>query len=522
MGAIGYLYRRILKNKVKIAIHKPITYFYVVIILFYILALPFSLRIWSGEFGIDTPEGLTGVLTVFSFWLVPGNLIAYARRRGLVYRNSDIHFLFPAPVCPKRVLIYAYLRMLPAQIIMNLFVIFCGLITFSVPVWKLLVYFLFSVLLENVLEGGIMLLLYGTERLEERQRRWFIRGAYGLVGILVLVGLIFYLREGMSFQTVKHFLHSDAVQLVPVIGWYVAVIHLLFTGATAVNVLGTVLWFCLLGAVLTAAWRMKCTGAFYEDAMKFAEDYEEVLASRRQGNTERRLGKKQKLGRARVNWRGKGARAIFDRQFLEYKKKRFFFFDSTTVIALAAGLGISWLYLREGGFGDFTPFILPTVSAYLIFIFTNMNGKWAKELKSPYTYLIPDTPFAKLVNATAIQHIQSLVNALLITLPGAVVMGLSPVLALLEILGYVVLSANKLYALAIAEIIAGDTFGIVGRQLLQMLLQGIVIMVVVFGAILGNMAGGLTMAFLMMDVALFLFTVAFMALAALNFEKLES
>ena len=185
-------------------------------------------------------------------------------------------------------------------------------------------------------------------------------------------------------------------------------------------------------------------------------------------------------------------------------------------------MGIAWLYVREGGFGEFTPFIIPAVSAYLIFIFTAMNGKWAKELASPYTYLIPDSAFAKLVNATAIQHIQSVVNAVFITVPGAVVMEMSPSLALLCILGYVALSANKLYALAVAEIVVGGTLGIVGRQLFQMFLQGIAIMVALFGAMLGMMTAGLELAYLLMVVALLLFTAAFMVVASLNFDKLES
>lgn len=522
MGAIGYLYRRTLINRIKMALKKPVTYFYIVLILFYMFVMPYSLRIWAQQFAIDSPEGLTGVLTAFAFWLIPGNLIAFARRKGLVYRNSDVHFLFPSPAGPKQVLVYAYLRMLPAQILINLFVIFCGLVAFHVPGWKLAVWFLFSALLENVLEGSIMMLLYGTERLTERQRSWVIRGAYGLVAVLVLIAVGLYFREGMSFQTVRHFLHSDAVQLVPLIGWYISVIHLLFGVPTVVNVTGAVLYLCLFAVVLAAARRMKCTGAYYEDAIKFAEDYEEVLASRRQGNTEKRLGRKQKFGKASIHWKGTGARAIFYRQLLEYKKNRFFFFDTSTAFALAAGAGIAWLYVREGGFGDFTPFIIPAVSAYLIFIFTAMNGKWAKELASPYTYLIPDTAFAKLVNATAIQHVQSLVNAVFITVPGAVVMGMSPLFALLCILGYVALSANKLYALAVAEIVVGGTLGTVGRQLLQMFLQGIAIMVAVFGAMLGMMAGGLSLAYLLMDVALLLFTAAFMVIASLNFDRLES
>lgn len=522
MGAVGYLYRRTLINRIKMSLHKPVTYFYMGLILFYMAFMPYSLRIMAMNGGIDSPGGMAGVLTLFAFWLIPGNLIAYAKRKGLVYRSCDVHFLFPSPIGPKQVLLYAHLRTIPMQILLNLFVVICGGFIFRVPVWKLVVYFLFSVVVENVLECCVMLLLYGTERLNEKQRSLIIKAAYGLLGILVIIGAYMYFLEGLSFQTVIHFLHSDAVQMVPVIGWYISVLHLLFTGATAVNIAGTILYFCLLAGVVTAAVRMKCTGAFYEDAMKFAEDYEEVLANRRQGGTDKRLGKKQKFGKASVNWKRTGAGALFSRQLLEYKKSRFFIFDTSTVFALAAGIIIPWLYVREEGFGAFTPFVIPAVSAYLIFIFTTLNGKWAKELKSPYTYMIPDSAFSKLVNATAIQIIQSLVNGLLITVPGAVVMGLSPVTTVLCVLAYVALSANKLYALAVAEIVVGGTMGTFGKQLFQMLIQMIVIGTAIMGAVLGFTMGGIDLAYLIMDVFMVLFTAIFMIVASLNFYRMET
>lgn len=89
------------------------------------------------------------------------------------------------------------------------------------------------------------------------------------------------------------FLHSGAVQLVPLAGWYIAVIHLLFMEATVFSVSGTILYCLTFCLVFAAAWRMKCTGDFYEDAVKFSEDYEEVLLNRRQGNMDKRLGKKK-------------------------------------------------------------------------------------------------------------------------------------------------------------------------------------------------------------------------------------
>ncbi len=522
MGAVGYLYGKILKNRVKKALHKPVTYVYLVFILFYVITVPLSLTMLVQEFGGDSPEGMAAVLTLVAFWLIPGNLIAYAKRKGLVYRNSDVHFLFPSPVSPKQILLYAYIRTLAVQILLNLFVVICGGALFHVKIWRLAVYFVFAVLVENLLEGSIMLLLYGSERLEETQRAWLVKAAYFLAGILVLMGIYAYFKEGLSIQNAVRFLNSDMVQMVPVVGWYIAVVHLLLTGATVVNVAGSICYGVMLAVVLTAAWRMKCTGAYYEDAIKFAEDYEEVLASRKQGDTHRRLGKKQKFGKAYVNWHGHGARALFYRQLLEYKKSRYFIFDANTVAALIAGAGVAYLYIQEGGFGGFDMFVIPCVAAYVIFIFTAMGGKWAKELLSPYTYMIPDTPFRKLVNAMAMQHIQSLVNACLITIPGAVVMGMPPVTAGLCIVFYVAAYANKLYALAVAEIVTGNALGKMGKQLLQMFLQSIAFFMAVMGALAGRQLGGVMLAYVFMDLFLVLFTLIFMVIAMLNFYKMET
>lgn len=525
MGAVGYLYLHTLKNRIRRAFRKPVTYVYLFVILLYAAFLiPTSFRAIADEFSLDTSGGMAGLLTLLAFWMVPGNLIAYAKRKGLIYRNSDVHFLFPSPVSPKQVLLYAHLKGIFMHILLNLFMIFCGRSLFHVEGWRLALYFIFAVGVENVLEGGIMLILYGTEKLSEKQRDFVVKGAYGLVAILVVMGLSIYWQEGLSRESIAHFLNGDMIQLVPVIGWYIAVIHLLFTGATAVNVIGTALYFMMLAAVLAAAFRMKCTGAFYEDAIRFAEDYEEVLESRRQGNNGKRLGRRRKLHKARAVWKGYGAQALFSRQMLEYKKNKYFIFDMNTAAAVIAGAGIAYFYISEGGFGDFefmAPFVVPGAAAYLIFIFTSLNGKWAKELQSPYTYLIPDSPWKKMWYATAMQHIQNLVNGCLITIPGAIVMKMDPVTALLCVVFYATLSANKLYALAVAEAALGSTLGRVGKQLFQLFIQGIVIMFAVIGALAGMALGSVALAYLLMDIFLAAATLVFMVLATLNFYRME-
>lgn len=525
MDALGYLYRKSFRNRVRKVMSRPVTYVWLALVLFYFIAVPRALQMTVEVLGADSPGGLVTVLTVFAIWSLPANLIAYSRRKGLVYRNCDVHFLFPSPLSPKLILLYAHLKTLTAQILLNLFVAVCGKVLFHVEGWKLAVYFFFSIILENVLEACLMLLLYGSGRIGEKQRGLVVKAAYGLAGILVVMGIGACLRGGFSVETVAEYLHSDMVQMAPVVGWYVAVLHLLFLGPTPVNVAGSCCYAVLFALLAAAARRMKCTGEFYEDAMKFAEDYEEVVESRRQGNTQRRLGRKEKFGRAHVRWRGWGARALFYRQLLEYRKSRYFIFDGSTVAAVLGGVGLAAFYVHEGGFGalePYSPLAVPVLSAYVIFIFTAMNGKWAKELLSPYTYLIPDTVFRKMINATAMSHLRDLINGCLITMPGAVVMGMKPGAVLLSVVFYVILSANKLYAYAVAEAACGSTLGRTGKQLLQMLFQGMAVMAAVTGGALGMAAGGVMQAFVLTDVFLALFTVIFMVIAMVNFYNMET
>ena len=103
---------------------------------------------------------------------------------------------------------------------------------------------------------------------------------------------------------------------------------------TTVNVICTILYLVSACLLFVLAKRMKCTGAYYEDAMKFADDYQELLNKKMQGESGR-LGKKQSFKQASVEYKGGGAKAIFYRQLLEYKKNRTFIFSWMTLVNLA-------------------------------------------------------------------------------------------------------------------------------------------------------------------------------------------
>lgn len=522
MEAILYLYRRTMVNKIKVALRKPVTYFYILFVALYMVGVPMSFKLVLEEGGLATAGGLVSIMTVFAFFVLPSNFITYAKRKGLIYRKSDVHFLFPSPIAPKINLLYAYFRTLIMSVCLNLFIVICGIAVFHVQWWKMLLYFLLSIIVENCLEACIMIFIYGNEFMGKKGRRVLQVVVYFMLAAFLIIAFYYYNKYGLTTEFMSTFLHSGAVQMVPVIGWYIAVIHLVFTMPTVVNVIGTVLYLLFFVFMFVVAFRMRCVGEYYEDAMSFADDYEEAMNKAKEGSGVATIGKKQKYGKAQVTYKAGGAKAIFYRQLLEYKKNKFFILDGTSVVALLVGMVMAYVFgMDEELSVTVTNFLMIGVSAYMVLVFSGMSGKWGKEIASPYTYLIPDNNFSKLCYATLMQHIQAIINGTLLLLPLAIVMKKGPLTTLLAILFYTILNANKLYALAVAQIVVGQTLGKLGQQMFQLFIQGFGFFFAVICGVLTYGTLGVEVMYVLINVILALVTLIFMVIAALNFQRME-
>ena len=314
------------------------------------------------------------------------------------------------------------------------------------------------------------------------------------------------------------------IQLVPIVGWTIAVIRLMFLGPDTVNLIGTALYLGSTVFLSIAAWKMKCTGAYYEDAMKFADDYQKILQNKRKGIANIPWKKKSKLRQATVEYKGVYAKAIYFRQMLEYKKNATFIFGWNTLLCLGLGIVIAAVgYFNDAvsEFGEAKIFIIPAVVAYVTFIFTGYATKWSKELENPYTYLIPDTPLKKVWYATKIEHYRSIVDGILVTVPGAIVFGLNPVLAILTVLLYVCLQANRLYYNMLADALVGNLLGNFGKSMVKLLFQGFAMGAAIGVALMAGLILGVETGFFMMILVTGILTFAGAAIASISFTRME-
>ena len=524
MKGLIYLYQRTIINRIKHALKRPAAYLMGAFILLYMAMIFFSfdMMIQEGDFG--SPKNVVTILSGIILMLIPGNIISYSKRRGLLFRPSEVHFVFSSPVSPKMVLMFAGAKSFAINFLLGIAVAVFGRLWFDIGIFQAIAYFLLSAVCESFLEASLIIFCYGNERFTEKFFKRLVVLMYLFMAVIAGAAVILLLAREPSFQLIQDYFALPVIQLVPIVGWTIAVIRLMFLGPDTVNLIGTALYLGSTVFLSIAAWKMKCTGAYYEDAMKFADDYQKILQNKRKGIANIPWKKKSKLRQATVEYKGVYAKAIYFRQMLEYKKNATFILGWNTLLCLGLGIVIAAVgYFNDAvsEFGEAKIFIIPAVVAYVTFIFTGYATKWSKELENPYTYLIPDTPLKKVWYATKIEHYRSIVDGILVTVPGAIVFGLNPVLAILTVLLYVCLQANRLYYNMLADALVGNLLGNFGKSMVKLLFQGFAMGAAIGVALMAGLILGVETGFFMMILVTGILTFAGAAIASISFTRME-
>lgn len=326
MSSLSFVFFQTIKNKVKRSLKRPRTFLALVFVVLYAALILYGLGSMSVDFGLNSPEGIATVLSVLMVMIVPANLISYIKRKGLLFRPSEVHFVFAAPEEPKKVILHAGMKQFLTNFIVELFVLVLGIGVFGVTPYKMILYFLYAGVLENILEGALMIICYGNETLPKQFFTVLTYIMYGVMAAFALVVIYFVSVKGMQLSVFVDLIQLPVVQLIPIIGWEIALIQLIIIGPAGINVVATVLLLISTVLLVLYAKKMKCTGEFYEDAAKFAEDYDDRMKRSKKGEVVVGNGRKKYLRNVKMAYKGTYAKAIFYRQVLEYRKNRFFIF----------------------------------------------------------------------------------------------------------------------------------------------------------------------------------------------------
>ena len=407
------------------------------------------------------------------------------------------------------------------SIIVNLILLIAGLTVFAIPLWKMLLFFMAGTVLDISFEISIMLILYTGERFSRETIQKICMVLKGLLLAMTAVLVFYFYQNGITLSTVSTFVDMPALQMIPAVGWNIAFYRLILLGPGQSNVVCAGLYVVLVMVTFICAWRMKCEGNYYEDAAKFADDYAEMRKRKSNGEMVFGIEKKKKYKIISGEYGATGAKAIFYRQMLEYKKERFFLFDKMTVMCLVLSIIFSRV-MRDTVVETRMPqLVLLGVILYMTLLLTGYLGKWENEIQNPYLYLIPDSAVRKLWYATLAAHMKAFVEGCFLCLPMGIAWRISPLQLILAILVFTVLQANKLYTKVLAQCLVGDVLGKKGQDIVRVVMQ---MFLLGFGMAVAVSVGLLVNADLIFPIVLIysLFvTVILGLLASLRFDRME-
>lgn len=524
MNSLLYLWKCKTKNQIKKAIKKPVTYIIVAVLVFYCVSMingVSELRESIGKIGVLKVAVI--VVTCVMSIILMSSLWAISKRRMLSLKKADVHFLFSAPLSPKRILMYGDKNFITISIL-SIIAFFIGGYGLDINVITALLCCLTIVLLDGVFIVSLMIIAYGSN--DDKHFSLYLRWFVGLLVVffLALIGYLFFVEKiGFDIFTI---ISSPVLHAFPLIGWSIATYYSILIEPSTLDMIYVSAYILTVFSLLMYAIKMKSSGEYFEEAALFSEEYEEIL--KRQSRGEFKFSRKPKnLRKASIEYRGSGAKAILYRQLLEYKKNKFFIFGLKSIINLVIGAGISFVAIKYDifSFEDIAGlgiYILIGIICYLAYISSFYRTKWAKEITTVYTFLIPDKAFNKVWYSTVIEHVRACIDGILLVISASIGLKLS-IFDILVCLGiYIIIEVNKLYISIICDTViqpsVGKFFGSISKIILQVILYVIGFVMFYVGNQINSEALGFILIILVGIVCAYLLCY----IASTQFERMEN
>jgi len=401
------------------------------------------------------------------------------------FRFADVNLVFTAPFKPSQVLLYGFIKHIGTSLFIVFFMIFqipniknnFALTDYGVPV------ILLAVLLYSVISPILGMVVYSVSS-RSNERRVLARRLLDITAVLVVLFFVLAIAMTGSFTgAFVSFFGSEAVAYIPIIGQIVTIASAAVYGIDLMFYVSIAVLLVLIGLFVAIIYNANLE--YYEDVLSATDELESRIKAKREGrDASLRKGEARKV---KGGFSSRGAKAIFEKHMLEYRKVSFLlFFDSTTVLIVLTGVGTK--FLMPDGFSSifFTLFL----SAYLLFFFI-VQGRWPLELEKPYIFLVPESNGKKLFYATLTENLKNLLDGTLLFTVAYFIYGTSIPVILLCIVNYTLYGAVYIYA----DIVSRRLFGSIHSRVmlifvkmfvsLFVVIPGVVIMLIVQG-ITGN------------------------------------
>ncbi len=474
MSALLYIIRKQLKNVIRGLTKKPLALIgYILIGMLMMFSLVIVLIMPSGAVRHGDNQVFSAIFTGLIVIALYFSLKQGIEKGSSYFRYSDVNLVFTAPFKPSKVLLYGFIKHMGTSFLIVVFTIFQvpnvknNFMLHSYGIWVILL----SVLFYSLLYPIVGMILYTFSSVSTK-RRTLTKRALDALAVLFVVGLVVSVLQKQSLiDGAISYLNNDVFAWMPMVGQLRAI------GTAAVYGIGPSFWLgvgILTVAIATFVIVLYNSDMdYYEDVLGATEQIEQRIQAKRQGRDGSIVQRKAR--KVKGGFSGGGARAIFEKSLLEYRKTSYFlFFDKSSLIIALAGLGFKFLMPD----GQTSIFFTLFFSAYMLFFFT-VQGKWPQELDKPYVFLIPESNGKKLLYTTLPENIKNLFDGVLLFTLSYFLLNVSLSVAAMCVICYTLYGAIYIYA----DIVSRRLFGSVHSKAMQIFIKLFVSLFVVIPGI---------------------------------------
>lgn len=444
MNSLAFLLLRSLKNNLlEIVRNKKKLAMYIVFLFF--LAIVIVASFLPGDTAESTPDirWLTGAIFVYLLLFFVAAVRQGLSEGSTLFAMEDVNLLFVAPVSPRSVLLYGVARVLKTMALASVFILFQAgtLQSFGVGFGGVAILY-GGYLLAAVVIQILGLVLYSLTNGRPGRKRF----AKVLIALLFLPMVItavwqFIALNGNLQAALLALLRTPAVSYTPILGWVSAGTVAFFGGDIAAGIL----FFSLLtalGAVLVAVIYIGKPD-YYEDVLVASETAFERKREVSEGKINLEANKRVRVKATGV--RGAGASAFFFKHLREtFRANRFGLWGFASLLQAGTAFLMVFVMTRAAGTdgvaqgtskSSLAMVVLLAIAMYLQVFFIGM-GRGIRETYSHYIYLVPDSPFRKILWSNGEVALKAAGEALLIFIPAGIAAGAGAALIAVSILAY--------------------------------------------------------------------------------------
>lgn len=448
MKPLFYILRKSLKNTLKEIIKKPhLLIAYTFMILFFGLMIAYSIFMPASPLKKISNDFFGAIVIGLILFVVYTGVSHGITKGSSFFRQSDVNLVFSAPISTKRVLIYGFIKQLKSSILI-IFLVACQLpnaknfIALKSYGGILLIIVCVFLVFSMSLIGMFTYSVASKSNIIKTNIKNTLNAVYIIFGIMLILSIA---KSKNPANSVVDFLNGSFFSYCPFIGWFKGICMGAVTSFTTSFFINLFLLLVSLAIIIYLMYTMNTD--YYEDVLAATEYTEELLKNKKAGKA-LSFNSTAKLRKVHQSYNGTGAKAIFNRHLLEYRKSGFFFINKGTIITAAIGIIYS-LFMPLKNL-----YVVLYFSVYMLFLF-QMQGKWIQELSNPYISLIPASSASKVFYATLADNIKNVVDGLVLFIAAGVIFKADPITIILCSLGYASFGSVFLYT----DVLSRKAFG---------------------------------------------------------------